>query len=131
MFNSFLFKKDLKTLSICFLTIISLAAFAGGDATPSPPHPPSLPPSPLNQDPCEDLSFLAELNWPNAETNEWPFNPLKKVRNMMFEKTLKVLITFIMLGTKEEPMANIPSIIGNELKNQQLMFNPINALFLL
>lgn len=78
MFNSFLFKKDLKTLSICFLTIISLAAFAGGDATPSHPHPPSLPPSPLNQDPCEDLSFLAELNWPNAETNEWPFNPLKK-----------------------------------------------------
>jgi hypothetical protein len=78
MFNSFLFKKDLKTLSTWFLTLISLTAFAGGDSTPSHPHPPSLPPSPLNQDPCEDLSFLAELNWPNTETSEWPFNPLKK-----------------------------------------------------
>ncbi len=54
------------------------AAFAGGDSTPSHPHPPSPPPSTITQDPCDDLSFLAELNWPHAETNEWPFNPLKK-----------------------------------------------------
>ncbi len=57
---------------------ISLTAFAGGDSTPNHPHPPSPPPNPINQDPCEDLTFLADLNWPHAETNEWPFNPLKK-----------------------------------------------------
>ena len=78
MLSSSVFKKNHKELSICFLMGISLVAFAGGDSTPSYPHPPSPPPSPINQDPCDDLSFLAELNGPHAETNEWPFNPLKK-----------------------------------------------------
>ena len=72
-------QKYVKAFTLCFLTGVTSQLFAGGDSTPTHPlPPPSPPPSIVTQDPCDDLSFLAKLNRPDAVTQEWPFNPLKK-----------------------------------------------------